>query len=431
MALCATLAVLRNLEQHLSWTVFLLTAGTCGLLWIGRRLEAVHAPTVALLGIALLMRLPLLTLPPTLSDDILRYLWDGRVAAAGQNPYALAPEAAELAPLRDDLWQALPHRQVPTVYPPLAVGLFSIAARLPASQQVLKGALAGADLLAAWGLIAIARRRHWPVARVVLFAWNPLLALESAGMGHIDALGVAATVAVVAALVGPRRDGRAAPLAAAAGILAKLAPVAAVPMWGRQSGRPWRFVLLAGGTSLVAFAPVLLATGGPPPGWLTYGVSWEFNGPLFEPLWRLVDRLGVAAGLHHLLDLVKAGTGHHEGWNRLYPWIYPKLIAKTLLALLMGLAVWRSWRRPDPVRGTAELFAALLLCSATFYPWYITWMMPWAALLRRHSWLLLSALLPLSYLPQFSNLPLMPWLFAAIWGPFFLLEIHRRWSSTG
>ena len=71
--------------------------------------------------VAALLRVIALPLPPTLSDDIYRYVWDGKVIGAGLNPYLLAPQAADLEPLRDELWDRLPHREVETVYPPVAL----------------------------------------------------------------------------------------------------------------------------------------------------------------------------------------------------------------------------------------------------------------------------------------------------------------------
>src|SRR4029077_8073203 len=116
--------------------------------------------------------------------------------------------------------------------------------------------------------------------------WNPLVTLEVAGMGHVDALGVAAVVAGVLFLLSPpekTREGQQGPQGrqgqqeksgfpgrlaawAAAGALAKLVPLAAFPMWARQTGRPWRFLGLAGGLVALALAPVVIASRGVPPG---------------------------------------------------------------------------------------------------------------------------------------------------------------------
>ena len=425
VAINCGLLLIFDLAHHLVLALVLLGAAFLVLPFVARRLEAVPVPigSAILLG-ALLMRLPLLPLPPALSGDALRYLWDGKVAAAGLNPYALAPEAEELIDLRDGIWRRLPHKQVPTVYPPLAVAAFSIASRLPLPMLAWKLLATAADLLACWLLLRLARRLGVAEGRAVWYAWNPLVALEVAGMGHVDALGVAAMVGAVLWLLpspaGSRRLGAAATLAAA-GVLAKLVPLAAFPLWVRQSGRPWRFLGMAGGLVALAFLPVLAATGGIPPGLVVYGVSWEFNGPLYEPLWRLLDAAGAAPALARGLDRLKEWTEVWEAWNPVYPYLYPRFLAKLVLVAGAGFAVLLSLRERDPVEGTGRLFGRLLLLSSTVYPWYLLWVLPWAALRRDVAWLALSGLILLSYVPQFLGVALMPWVYLAIWGPFGVL----------
>jgi len=390
--------------------------------------------------VALLLRLPFLALPPTLSDDLWRYVWDGRVIASGANPWRLAPAAAELAPLRDDVWRRLPHREVPTVYPPLAMGAFSIAASLPdaAEAPALKALLTAADLGVCALLLALARRRGLPAARAAWYAWSPVVALEVAGMGHVDALGAAAAVGAVLLLVAGRGNtgAAAAGAAAAAGVLAKLAPAAALPMWARQSGRPGRFLAAAVGLAALGLAPVALSVGGVPPGFVAYGVSWEHAGALFEPLWRLLDRAGAAPALAGWLERAEAATGWYAAWDGVYPLLYPQLLAKALLAVAAAAVVARSLREADPVAGSRRLFGGLLVVSATFYPWYLLWVLPFAALGRSAPWLLLAALSPLLYLPGLRGVPLYPGVWLAVWGPPAALAAAqalavRRRSRTG
>jgi hypothetical protein len=419
-----------DLAHHLALTLTLLGIAFLGLLGAARWLEATEKRMAtsgkAILLAALLLRLPLLSLPPTLSDDVLRYLWDGKVAAAGLNPYALPPAADRLSPLRDEMWRRLPHTHVATVYPPLSVAAFSIASRMPIPLFAWKTMATAADLLACWLLLGVARRLGLPPGRTVWYAWNPLVTLEVAGMGHVDALGVAAVVAAVLCLLSKSRLGAAAGWAAA-GALAKLVPLAALPMWARQSGRPWRFLGLAGGLVALAVAPVVVAGRGVPPGLVTYGVSWEFDGPVYEPLWRGLDRAGAAPALARGLDHYKAWSKNWEGVNFLYPYLYPQLLAKLLLAGGMAAVVLASLRWRDPAAGTGRLFGALLLLSATVYPWYLLWVLPWAALRRHTAWLALSALILLSYLPQFAGVPLWPWVYVGIWVPFGVLLAFGEW----
>ncbi|HBL30142.1 MAG TPA: hypothetical protein DD490_25170 [Acidobacteria bacterium] len=419
-----------HLAAHPVLTLGLLAAASLALAFAARRLETAVHPQAAVLGVALLLRLLALPLPATLSDDTLRYLWDGKVARSGFNPYAHAPEAPELAPLRDEAWRRMPHRDVPTVYPPLAITAFSIATLLPFPLLGWKILAAGADLAACLLLLRLAGRCGLPPGRAAWYAWNPLVVLEVAGMGHVDALGVAATVGAVCFLTRRPEDGRTSPargaLCAAAGVLAKLAPLALLPMWSRQSGRPLRFAGISVGLVAVACLPVAAVTGGVPPGLLRYGVSWEFNGPLYEPLWRLLERAGAAPFLHGALGRIEALTGIWQGLDFLYAGLYPRFLAKAILGLGMLAAVALSIRETDPVAGTGRLLGRLLLLSATVYPWYLLWVLPWAALQRRFSWLLLSALLPLCYLPAIAGIPLQPWVFLLIWGPFWAAEAWQR-----
>lgn len=436
VAVNVALLLVSDLAHHLVLVLALLAPAFLWLGWTVRLLPSspgsAQRVTHAILAGALLLRIPLLPLPLTLSDDALRYLWDGKVAAAGFNPYALSPDAEELTPLRDEAWQHFPHRQLPTVYPPLSIAAFSIAARLPNPILAWKALVTAADLLACGLLLALARRLGLPPERTLWYAWNPLVALEVAGMGHVDVLGVAAALAAVLWLTGPARD-RSWPAAAAwsaAGALAKLAPVAAMPMWGRQSGRPARFLGAALALLAAAGVPVVAATGGVPTGFSAYALTWEFNGPLFEPLWRLLRAAGAAPRLAHLLDQAKEATGWYTAWNPVYPYLYPQLLAKLVLGAGMVAAMVISLRWREAAAGTGWLFGALLLLSATVYPWYLLWVLPWAALYRHTAWLALSGLILLSYLPRSTGLPLVPWVYLAIWVPFGLLLL-AGWRRSG
>jgi hypothetical protein len=151
---------------------------------------------------------------------------------------------------------------------------------------------------------------------------------------------------------------------------------------------------------------------------VTYGVSWEFNGPLYEPLWRTLDAAGLAPWIAGRLEANEAANQDWYRWEHIYPYLYPQLLAKLLLAGGVLLAVALSFRERDLAAGTGRLFGRLLLLSATIYPWYLLWVLPWAALESWTAWRLLSGLILLSYLAGLGDLPLWPWGWMLIWGPF-------------
>ena len=400
------------------------------------------APVAGILAVALLLRLLALPLAPGLSDDVHRYLWDGRVAASGANPYRLTPNDPELTELRDDLWQRTAHRDVATVYPPLALGLFAGVSLLPQPLAGYKLALVAVDLIGCALLLALARRRG-SVLTALAYIWNPLVVIEGAGMGHVDVLGASLVIACVFLILGQRgarsgpRRSLAAGVVAALGVLAKLVPLVAVPLWWRTIRRdPLRGRLFALGAACLlvpATAAVLVWTGGVPPGLLTYALRWEYNGPLHEPLWRLLDVLQldrVAAGVVHLVRASFGGEIDATPWKTLYGYAYPQFLSRLLL-LAAGLVAWlRVWRaRPGPVGAAFAAFGVVLLASPTLYPWYLIWILPWAALLGVRSVLLLSATLPLAYLPALAGVDYFPWVYGAVWLPPLLLFVVDRWRS--
>ncbi|HEX2463979.1 MAG TPA: hypothetical protein VHR17_05075 [Thermoanaerobaculia bacterium] len=297
-----------------------------------------------------------------------------------------------------------------------------------------KAMLVAIDLLSCLVLLRLARARGAPAGRVIAYAWNPLVVLEVAGMGHVDALGVLPLLVAALFLVEPqpkhaaiaRRRSAAAGAALALAILAKLVPLLLVPAWTRASARRVLFVAACGALLAVVAVPFAIGAPGFPPGLVTYAVSWEWNGPVFEPLWRALDWAGAVPWTKARLDDLKAATGHHELWNPLYHYVYPQLLAKVVLAIAMAGVVIASLRRADPIDAALTVLGGVLVLSATVYPWYALWMLPLAALQWSVPWLVLSLSLLASYLPRFLDVPLLPWPFLLIWGPFVIALLMTR-----
>jgi hypothetical protein len=419
-----------DLAAHLGIAFFWLALGFVGLFLGSRWLSSVKVGSGALIMVvAGMIRLLMLPLPSTLSDDIQRYLWDGKVATSGINPYLHEPNAPEVRALRDEAWKRLDHRQVPTVYPPLALGLFSVSTHLPMPAVALKVLLTLFDLAVCLLLLVLARAEGRPTSRVAWYAWNPLVSLEVAGMGHVDAMGVACMVLLAVCLSRRPRWVSGAASAAAGGVLAKLVPLVGFPVWARQSGRPVLFLSIALGVTLMTLVPVAVSSGGVPAGLVTFGVDWEFNGPIYEPLWRLIDRLEIPSAVSGLLDSLKIRTDEHDFWNQFYPFNYPQLWAKLVLGVGLLVALGVAVVRQLPLAGMLWIFGSVVLFSATVYPWYLLWILPWAALAGNRAWLVASATVLLSYIPQFREVTLFPWIYLAVWVPPFLLWTRSRWSS--
>ncbi len=156
---------------------------------------------------AVLFRLTLYSLTPSLSTDIQRYRWDGRVQNAGWNPYSVPPDDPRLAYLRDPGWAIMPGPEIPSMYPPLSQLVFRFTARFLPGIIAFKLPFVLADLLV---LAMLAKwLQSYPDGnyRLAIYAWNPLVIVEFAASSHNDALAIAAMIAALAIM--ERRRGAA------------------------------------------------------------------------------------------------------------------------------------------------------------------------------------------------------------------------------
>ena len=297
---------------------------------------------------AVVFRAPFVFAQPVLSDDVWRYLWDGKLAASGIDPYAYAPDAPEVAIYRDDVWSRVNHRSIPTVYPPAAQILFRIAAS-HGGLVTWKLMCVGFDLVVIAALAAPLRRRPAGAARLLLYAWNPLVIVEFAWSGHVDAAAIAlCTLAIVAAR--KRHDRTALALASvAAGI--KLFPALLLPMLVRRARTcaSWAIPLAVAATGVAPYlSPGAAAS---LDGLRTYARTWEFNSVPYA-----------------LLTQVEPDP----------------LRARSILAAILMIAVLVvTVRRREPEDAAVAILAACVALSPTVHPWYVTWALPAAVLSDR------------------------------------------------
>ncbi|HEX2941704.1 MAG TPA: hypothetical protein VHO91_11705, partial [Rhodopila sp.] len=186
----------------LSVVVYLLAVRT-----VVRRAPARGSLWIVLL-VAVAMRLPLIAAPPFLSSDVYRYVWDGRVQAAGINPYRYIPAAPALAFLRDQAVYPNINRAdwAPTIYPPAAQVIFAAVGQVWSSVTGIKLAMVAFEALAVFCLLRLLAIAGLPSERVLIYAWNPLAAWAFAGNGHIDAAAIGLLAAALL-LRARHRDG--------------------------------------------------------------------------------------------------------------------------------------------------------------------------------------------------------------------------------
>jgi hypothetical protein len=336
------------------------TAVAVLLIW-GLALLRLPMPTWSWRGLilsAVAVRLVLLFMDPTLSDDIFRYLWEGRAVSMGGNPYLHPPADAIWAGLgQDSIRAAVNHPEVGAIYPPLTLWLFGVVSSLLYHPLGMKLAMAFVDVGVVWGLGRVLQGRRRSLAGAWLYALHPLGAVESAGSGHLESL---ALLMVLLAI----RDwdrGRSGLGWAAIGGLLKFLPFLLVPVLWRRS--PWLLglaALLGVGVAwpFLDAGPAMLAGLG------TYTTNWAFNGSVHP--------------------MVHAAIGEASR---------PLLVAVGGIVLL-----WAMRRFADPARVALWAGGAFVLLSPTVHPWYILWAWVPALICGVRAWSLLAALVPVSYI---------------------------------
>ena len=180
--------------------LYALAAAGYGLLWTARR----HLRLRWVLVVAVLVRLAMLPVVPSISDDIYRFVWDGRVQLAGFNPYEHAPDSRALDGVEYEHRERINHPSVRTIYPPLAEGIFLGVAAGHGGMYGLKVVFGLCDVLVAvilWRTVAAARR----VEALSLYLLCPLVVVETWHSAHLEIVAVL-FVLVAAVLVERRRD---------------------------------------------------------------------------------------------------------------------------------------------------------------------------------------------------------------------------------
>jgi alpha-1,6-mannosyltransferase len=290
--------------------------------------------------LAVAFRIPPAVAPVGIDSDMVRYLWDGRVQTLGYNPYAVVPADPALRHTHVDGSAAMPSRNDRTPYPPAAQIFFRLVVSLSDSTLAMKLALVVCDLLTMvvlWRWLGATGRSEW---LTLTYAWNPLVVLEVAHSGHVDALG--ALWIAAAAFWLTRQRTLLATLAFVLAVSTKLVPIVLAPLF---IGRIRRRDAMAGALCLAALYLPFSSNGDIPLGAVPNVVQRvRFNGPVFAAMTAMS---------------------------------FPRMAAALALALALSAAVIarRRLAASDPA-AWAWPIAIAIACAPVIYPWYLLYLTP-------------------------------------------------------
>ena len=283
---------------------------------------------------------------PFFEDDFYRYLWDGYRFATTGTPYGSAPEAFFGDPgvpaMFHRILDGINYPELQTIYAPVTQVVFLLGYWLkPGSVAALQSILIAVDLATIALLLRLA-----PAGNVMLYAWCPLVVKEVAFTAHPDGIGVCLLLSAIV-LARDHRWSAAVCLGMAVGAKIFALVLAPLVLVGASVG-PW---VLFVATLAALYAPFALQGGTDFESLLVFAREWEFNSAAFGLLTTVLRPFE----------------------------------AKLVLGLLCG-AFWgryyfrysRSSAREVP-RGD-WLYGVLLVASPVINPWYLLWLLPFAAI---------------------------------------------------
>ncbi len=369
----AALAVLSG-SQTLAFDVWIPTilvlAVACGL---AVAVAAFHRPPIAVgrgwiaavLALGIAFRVGAMSSDRMVCTDAARYLWDGKVLANGLNPYAHAPSSPALDHLRTDpIDYRINMPEVRTPYPPLAELVFLLAyaltpGRLLGYQMINLVLEVGAWLI----LLGLLERLRLPMARILLFAWAPLLVIEGYLPGHSDVL----ALPLICLLIRGVLSGRPAlcGLSLAAAIMVKPLAVFLVPAAARELGIRGASRMLAVCCAVLAavYVPILISGPAHLGPMALMAARWSFNGIIVKLLGTALPETPLRiASFAVMAALVAAGTALGRDF-----------LSRCLISM-----------------------AAVFAMSPVVYPWYVVWIVPLVVLRPDPALIALSILIPIT-----------------------------------
>jgi hypothetical protein len=367
-----------------AWIAFIVAA------WLLRKVPRRTSVALILLG-GIALQAVAVSAPPRGSNDLYRYVWDGKVQAAGVDPYQYVPTATQLVGQRNkflfnsdaqncvsssyvgrhpaaDLTPGctkINRPTVPTIYPPVAEAYFLAVHYLPTasdSSTPIQATTALVAVLITVLLLFGLRRLGRDIRMAALWSWCPTVILEAGNSAHVDVVAVAITTAAILVLATARTTRRTVLGGVLLGlaIATKMTPALTVPALLR---RRWVTVAIAASSAFVAvYVPHVIRVGGKVIGFLP--------GYLQQEGYTKGTRFGI-------IGLFVTG---------------PLSIAVAALILAAVAFAVLQFADPDrPWQGALYMTAAALAVATPHYQWYSLLLVMLVALDGRPEWLAFAA----------------------------------------
>ena len=350
---CVAGGAVQSLRTDLNlFYLFYLGAGLAGFgMYLSYPKKENSSHIFIIFAMALLCRLVLMEHPA--SDDIHRYIWEGKIQNLGYNPYELAPDDASLVQYRDTNWQGINHKDWPAIYAPAAQIYLKGVTYFSETIQFMKGSFILFDMIAALFLWGILRLKSLPSKNLILYLFNPVILMAFAGQAHIDILMICLTCATLFFFVRGNWFWCFAALGLAAST--KYTAFLILPFLLKKENVLYAFVTVA------AFI-------------LPFYAFESSAAEIMRSLFRFGSELRFNDSVHALL----------HGIFKDIP-----LTSKLVLTALVMYCGFIFMTHQAGFRACFLVTGAFLILSPTVHHWYFAWIVPFLVLYPNKAWLLL------------------------------------------
>ncbi len=346
-----------------------------------------------LLIAGIVFRILLLFSVPNLSDDIYRFIWDGRLAANGINPFSHLPaEIMQMQPMTGitkELFGQLNSPNYFTIYPPVMQGIFWLAGKLFPVNVIgaiilMKCIIVMIELGTIFLLITLLKKLLLPKHLSLLYVLNPLVVIELTGNVHFE--GVMIFFVLLAFLLILQNKWQGSAVCLGLGIATKLLPVLFLPLLINKSG--WKkglmYSMITGITTLLLFA-------------IVFDVATVQH--MLNSVDLFIRKFEFNASVYYVIRWIgRLVTGYN-----IIAWAGPAVTFTSFVLILYLSFQNKKTTKQMFIPGALFIITTWFLFSTTVHPWYICLLVALAVFTRYRYPIIWSFTATLSYAAYQTN----------------------------
>ncbi|MBK7379567.1 MAG: hypothetical protein IPJ03_11265 [Ignavibacteriales bacterium] len=291
----------------------------------------------------LLFRLTLFPSTPSTSDDVYRYVWEGKVVVNGFNPFTTPPNSNVLSSLQDSNYTKVTYKNIPAIYPPFSQLVFATAYILTEDNLLgLKLIYFICEFFTLIFLLKLLHLKKINLNRIILYAWLPLPIMEYFVNVHLDPVGI--MFLIIAVYFIEREKFAGASVFLALSFLSKLIGIFLLPLIFRKAGinKSVLFIFIFSFVSIIFYLPFADGSFSAFTAFSNYLSNWEFNGSIYNSFKALFSNSETARMICGII--------------------------------FISLVVYISSTYKDFSKAGFYIFLCWAILSTTLFSWYLGWL---------------------------------------------------------